>query len=87
VRADRLEPARQSDDQEEAAAPERPDAVVVPAGQQGDDQADSELADVAGLKLRDAFWNSLTSGSGPMADMSHTDLKRLARLLGWGPSQ
>jgi len=36
----------------------------------------------AGLKLRDAFWNSLTSGSGPMADMSHTDLKRLARLLG-----
>lgn len=41
----------------------------------------------AGLKLRDAFWNSLTSGSGPMADMSHTDLKRLARLLGCGPSQ
>ncbi len=40
----------------------------------------------AGLKLRDAFWNSLTSGSGPMADMSHTDLKRLARLLGCGPS-
>ena len=41
----------------------------------------------AGLKLRDAFWTSLTSGSGPMAGLSHTDLKRLARLLGHGPSQ
>ncbi len=41
----------------------------------------------AGLKLRDAFWSSLTSGSAPMADMSHIDLKRLARLLGCGPSQ
>jgi DNA-binding MarR family transcriptional regulator len=41
----------------------------------------------AGLKLRDAFWNSLTSGSGPMADMSHADLQRLARLLGCGPAQ
>jgi DNA-binding MarR family transcriptional regulator len=40
----------------------------------------------AGLKLRDGFWNSLTSGSGPMADMSHADLKRLARLLGREPS-
>jgi DNA-binding MarR family transcriptional regulator len=40
-----------------------------------------------GLKLRDAFWNSLTSGSAPMANMSHADLKRLARLLGCGPSQ
>lgn len=40
----------------------------------------------AGLTLRDAFWRSLTSSSAPLADMSHTDLKRLARLLGCGPS-
>jgi len=41
----------------------------------------------AGLKLRDAFWSSLTSGAAPMANMSHADLKHLARLLGCGPSQ
>jgi len=40
----------------------------------------------AGLKLRDGFWISLTSGSGPMADVSHADLQHLARLLGCGPS-
>lgn len=40
----------------------------------------------AGLKLRDGFWISLTSGSGPMADVSHVDLQHLARLLGCGPS-
>ena len=39
----------------------------------------------AGLELRDAFWSSLTGSSAPLADMSHTDLKRLARLLGRGP--
>jgi len=39
----------------------------------------------AGLTLRDGFWSSLTSGSAPMADMSHTDLKHLARLLGCRP--
>ena len=40
----------------------------------------------AGLKLRDGFWISLTSGSGPIADVSHADLQHLARLLGCGPS-
>lgn len=34
-----------------------------------------------GLALRDAFWNSLASGSTPLAGKSHADLKHLARLL------
>ena len=41
----------------------------------------------AGLKLRDAFWTSLTNSPSPMADLSDTDLSRLARLLGCGQPQ
>src|ERR1700753_1468371 len=38
----------------------------------------------AALKLRDAFWTSLTNSPSPMADLSDTDLDHLARLLGCG---
>jgi DNA-binding MarR family transcriptional regulator len=41
----------------------------------------------AGLKLRDAFWTSLTNSPSPMADLSDTDLSHLARLLGSGQPQ
>lgn len=41
----------------------------------------------AGLKLRDAFWTSMTNSPGPMAGLSDTDLNHLARLLGRDPSQ
>ena len=36
------------------------------------------------MKLRDAFWTSLTNSPSPMANLSDTDLDHLARLLGCG---
>jgi len=34
-----------------------------------------------GLKLRNQFWSSLTTGSAPLANKNHADLRSLARLL------